>query len=198
MMPDDIAVLIYKEVFRSSLNLISKPKTLREYGFVYQRMYEPTGGYDIYIDPIINYLNENVIQEQRIVYEDDGYVDMICMDYYVIGKDGKKVVISEDQYDEDYDKYYRYVDDSLSQHDEISKEVVKLALRLTPENAAKLDNEDYTQFMDIINDCVARNNLRLRLSCIDVPDDLPIEIHAFIMSSQPVWDEGELFINSMH
>ena len=198
MMPDDIAVLIYKEVFRSSLNLINKPKTLREYGFLYQRMDEPPVGYDIYIDPIINYLNENVIQEQRTVYDDDNFVDMICMDYYVIGKDGKKVVISEDQYDEDYDKYYRYVKGSLSHHKEISKEFVKLDLRLSPQSADKLDNEDYTQFMNIINDCLARNNLRLRHTCIEVAETLPFHIQAFLMSRQPVWDEGELFINRKH
>ena len=198
MMPDDIAVMIYKEVFRSSLNIINKPKTQREYGFAYQRMGEPPVGYDLFIEVIIKYLNEYVIQEPSIFYDEDGD-EIICMEYYVIGNDGEKILISRDQYDEDYDLYYRYVKDSLRSHKEISKEVVKLALRLSPANAAKLDTEDYTQFMDIINTGLARNNLRLRLSWFEVPDTLPIEYQAFLMGRQPKdWKEGELFIHSKH
>ena len=192
MMPDDIAVLIYKEVFRSSLNLINKPKTLREYGFVYQRRLITTPSvWDYYIDKVINYLNENVIQEQRVVYEDDGFVNEIWMDYYLIGKNGEKIVISEDQYDEDYDKYYKYMKNSLIFHDELTSDIIMLALNLNPEDGV----------IDLclkfhIKAKIGRSNMTLRLMTFDVPDDLPIETQAWLMARQPKREEGRLWIDN--
>jgi hypothetical protein len=202
MMPDDIAVMIYKEVFRSSLSLINKPKTQREYGFSYKRRThhpsKPTSPWNYHIDKVIEYLNENVIQEPTILYDEDGD-EVICMDYYVISKDGEKIVISQDQYDEDYDEYYKYVkgcsamknSKEIIGHNEISSDVIILALNLNPEDGAV----DYW-LVSHINQKIGRSNLRLRLSAINVPDDLPIHIQAFLMASQPKWDEGTLYVDS--
>lgn len=190
MMPDDIAVLIYKEVFNDSLIRINKPKTQRDYGFSYQKVSNSPCRFDNEINKIVGYLNDNVIQNPRIIYDENGWVEQMYMDYY-IANDGEHVVISEDEYDEDYDKYYKYVK-NITNHNEISKKVIELIFNLK-EDAHKYkwcDNAlEFGVFTAIINSRIVRSNLKLRLSQFDIPDDLPIEMQAFLLARQPVYTE---------
>ena len=190
MMPDDIAILIYKQVFNDSLTIINKPKSQRVYGFSYNKISNSPCRFDNEIDKIIDYLNDNVIQNQRIIYDENAWIEQMYMDYY-IDNNGEKIVISEDEYDEDYDKYYKYVKD-ITNHNEISKKVIELIFNLK-EDAHKYkwcDNDlEFRIFISIINKKIVRSNLKLRLSQFDIPDDLPIETQAFLWARQPVYTE---------
>lgn len=191
MIPDDVALLIYKQIFNDSLLIINKPKSQRNYGFSYQKVSNNPCRFDNEIDEIIDYLNNNIIQNKRDIYDESGWIDQTFMDYYIIDNDDEKILISEDQYDEDYDKYYRYVKD-FTNNNEISKKVIEVIFNLK-ENAHKYnwcDNDlEFRMFISIINKKIVRSNLKLRLSQIDIPDDLPIEAQALLWARQPVYTE---------
>ena len=109
MMPDDVANLIYKEIYNDSLNLIKKKMTTqREYDFCYKKTdidlltdaISHSKVLNAILKKIIDWLNENV---RCLEYEDYQEEDDVAFgepfdirDYRVTGKDKRPVIIRED------------------------------------------------------------------------------------------------------
>lgn len=173
MMPDDVAILIYKQVFQNTLDAIAMPKTQRMYGFTYHA--KNVDEDDEHIMQIVDYLNNNVVKEYRLALFEDGCTENEYMDYYIIDANGDRIIISEDIYDDDCDNYYTYArcpDD----YREISRKVLELALNTK--------NFDF-YFIQYINARITRTNLNLRQESFIIPDHLPLDVQAMLYARLP-------------
>jgi hypothetical protein len=98
MMPDDIANLIYKQVFNGCVKEIKRGATYRKYGFKYELTKDAEAVIDnteimSILNTIINYLNENVIQKDTTItdFNDDDEEYEVCFRHYLLTDEPKSI-----------------------------------------------------------------------------------------------------------